>query len=91
MADQPDTTATDNTAAADAAKAATKAPAPTPAKTAATPVEADAPAPITDAVDDMVDLWIFDQIHNSPVSRDTEAYNYLREALEVLKQRIRGQ
>lgn len=36
----------------------------------------------------IVDAWVCDRIHNSPTSRDTEAWNHLFTALPDLKQRI---
>ena len=51
-------------------------------------VEADiAPKVDTDAV---VDAWFAAKIHNSPASRDTAVYNYLRSAVIDLKARLKG-
>lgn len=83
----------DNTTAAATTKP-TLAPAPTPDKTVAPavtpPVDSTEPAAEPDALDVAVDAWLKDQINNSPVSRDTEAYNHLRASLPALLQAIRG-
>jgi hypothetical protein len=47
---------------------------------------AKAPAPLdTDAV---VEAWFKEFFPNSPVSRDTEAWNLLLRAKDILKQRL---
>lgn len=54
------------------------------------------PATITDMptaaepsrADRVVEDWFLENIHNSPVSRNTEAFNHLRAALDDLKRRL---
>ncbi|MFZ5658768.1 MAG: hypothetical protein ACOY5C_02800 [Pseudomonadota bacterium] len=38
----------------------------------------------------IVDRWFQDQIHNSPVSRHTEAYNHVAQAVAELKKRLQA-
>jgi hypothetical protein len=40
--------------------------------------------------DGLVETWFKEFFPNSPVSRDTEAWNLLLRAKEVLKQRLKG-
>ena len=62
----------------------------------AAPVVAD-PAPVVDApapaspegVGAMLEDWVINQIHNSPIARDVEAFNHLTQAaIHDLKARI---
>lgn len=48
--------------------------------------------PIADPhpVDALVDLWMHECIHNSPVSAQTEVYNHLQGAVAELKRRLKG-
>jgi hypothetical protein len=39
---------------------------------------------------DLVETWFKEFFPNSPVSRDTEAWNLLLRAKDVLKQRLKG-
>jgi hypothetical protein len=41
--------------------------------------------------DQVVDVWFNEFIPNSPVSRNTEAWNLLLRAKDILKQRLRGE
>ncbi|MBM4301649.1 MAG: hypothetical protein FJ121_08980 [Deltaproteobacteria bacterium] len=41
--------------------------------------------------DGLVEAWFKEFFPNSPVSRDTEAWNLLLRAKDVLKQRLRGE
>ena len=53
----------------------------------AKPPAAKLPPLATDAV---VEAWFKEFFPNSPVSRDTEAWNLLLRAKDVLKQRLKG-
>lgn len=54
---------------------------------AAAPEPTDAPvAPSPAAV--AVESWFVEYIHNSPASRDTAIFNHVRQAVDVLKQRL---
>lgn len=46
------------------------------------------PPPDTDV---LVEAWFKEFFPNSPVSRDTEAWNLLLRAKDVLKQRLKGE
>lgn len=37
---------------------------------------------------EIVEQWWRERVHNSPVSRDTRAYNFLQAAVEDLKRRL---
>lgn len=39
-------------------------------------------------IDAAVDAWVNSEIHGSPVSRSTEAYNHLHRSLDALKARL---
>lgn len=39
-------------------------------------------------IDQEIDRWFVERIHNSVVSRQTEILNYLRQAIDELKQRL---
>jgi hypothetical protein len=41
--------------------------------------------------DQVVEAWFKEFFPNSPVSRDTEAWNLLLRAKDVLKQRLKGE
>lgn len=63
-------------------------PAPAPADTAAQAAEAvvEEPTPL----DGIFDAWIRQNVHNSPLSRETVAYAHLLQILPDLKRRILG-
>lgn len=42
-----------------------------------------APAPQSNA--EKIEAWFAERIHGSPIARDTEAYNYVRKAVDDLK------
>lgn len=46
--------------------------------------EAKEDSPIIEAVES----WFVEQIHNSPVSRDTATFNHVRQAVDELKKRL---
>jgi hypothetical protein len=58
------------------------APAAAPAKIDKTPARPDP--------DLAVEQWFRAKIYNSPIARNTECWNYLRQALADLKQRLKG-
>jgi hypothetical protein len=41
-----------------------------------------------EAIGALVEAWFVEQVHNSPVSRDTVIFNHLRVAVDILKARI---
>jgi hypothetical protein len=43
-----------------------------------------------DKVKLIVEDWFLKNVYNSPLSRDTEAFNYLRTRLELLTETLRG-
>jgi hypothetical protein len=43
-----------------------------------------------DAIDELVDKWFVENVYNSPLSRDTDAFNYLRERTQRLKTALKG-
>lgn len=45
----------------------------------------DAAVPVTDRI---VDRWVTECIHNSPVSRDTDGFNHFQTAVADLKRRL---
>lgn len=54
-------------------------------------IEADARAAKAARVDDIIGAWIADQIHHSPVARDTASYNHLTQvAIPALRLAILG-
>lgn len=46
---------------------------------------ADGLSPLRETVGAVVDRWVLDHIHGSPVARSTEAYNHLKDSLPSLK------
>jgi hypothetical protein len=46
------------------------------------------PEPLSQIVEQEIERWFVESIHNSPVSRATEIYNHLREAVDQLKPRL---
>jgi hypothetical protein len=61
----------------------------TPAAEAPAPEDLAAPpAPAASPIDAAIDAWFAARIHNSPISRETPIFNYLRGEIEDLKQRI---
>ncbi|TDV04685.1 hypothetical protein [Paraburkholderia caballeronis] len=60
----------------------------------ATPVEHPAGTPTVQPVSDTngpkIDAWFARTFNDSPVSRDTAIYNYVRAAVNALKQEIAG-
>ena len=42
----------------------------------------------TAAVNAAVDAWVVERVHNSPISRDTEIWNYFASTVDDLKARI---
>jgi hypothetical protein len=70
-----------------------------PTPTPVSPVTAQAPAPVQptqqsaqepDALTRAVDEWVREQLGNSPVSRDTEAWNHVQKVIPDLVNRIRS-
>ncbi len=53
-------------------------------------VAQDEPAPAPSAMDAAIDLWFVERIHNSPVSRDTTAFNHISASVADLKSRLKG-
>ena len=51
----------------------------------------EAAKPAAMDTDRLVDAWFKEFFPNSPVSRDTQAWNLLLRAKDVLKQRLRGE
>jgi len=43
-----------------------------------------------DKIDTIVQDWVVHNIYDSPIARDTEAYNYLNDRLKVLATTLRG-
>jgi len=52
---------------------------------------AEAPAEAKVDTGQLVEAWFKEFFPNSPVSRDTEAWNLLLRAKDVLKQRLKGE
>ena len=52
--------------------------------------EVHSPSYTADPIDLIFDRWMLERIHDSPVSRYTEAYNYLVAALNDLRERLRA-
>ena len=55
------------------------------------PAPEQAPASETSAIsplDAAIEAWFVEQIHNSPVSRATDAFNHVRSAVDDLKTRL---
>jgi hypothetical protein len=48
----------------------------------------DTRSPLEVKVDDLVENWVISTYRNSPISRDTKAYNHLRSKLPALKAAI---
>jgi hypothetical protein len=46
------------------------------------------PGTLAQTIDDEIERWFTEAIHNSPVSRATEIYNHVREAVAQLKPRL---
>jgi hypothetical protein len=42
-----------------------------------------------DAIDEAFQHWIVQNVYNSPLSRDTEAFNYLQERLALLRDTLK--
>jgi glutathionylspermidine synthase len=42
-----------------------------------------------DAIDECFQKWLVQNVYNSPLSRDTEAFNYLQERLALLRDALR--
>ncbi len=45
-------------------------------------------AALAQKIEDEIERWFAETIHNSPVSRATEIYNHVREAVAQLKPRL---
>ena len=39
-------------------------------------------------IEDQIDLWFVETMHNSPVSRATDIFNHVRASVAALKQRL---
>lgn len=53
------------------------------------PLEPEVPdSPKAGKHDELVDKWFSDHFPNSPVARDTEAYNHAQRARDELKKRL---
>jgi len=48
------------------------------------------PAAAPRSTDDIVDAWFCEKIHDSPVSRQTDIFNYIAVAVADLKSRLEG-
>jgi hypothetical protein len=42
-----------------------------------------------DAIDEVFQHWVVQNVYNSPLSRDTETFNYLQERLALLRDALR--
>lgn len=69
------------------AKGTTSAPEPG-TETLAPPAPAETPASPPSKLDELLDAWFNETMHNSPVSRDTAIFNHVRGAVNDLKRRL---
>jgi len=59
------------------------------AEAAALGAASQTPAKV-DAIDELLDKWFIENVYNSPLSRDTDAFNYLRERFKGLASALKG-
>lgn len=57
--------------------------------TAPNPAPASAPAPAHS--DSVVDAWVAEHIHGSPIAQETNAWNHFMSVIERLKEKLRGE
>ncbi len=62
----------------------------TPAKPLAAPLPERTAGSDACPTDQVVAAWVVEFFYNSPIARNTDCWNLLQKATEVLKQRLRG-